>query len=136
MHYLKKLTRSITMILVVILVFGAPILFGRVCRWLGLITWIDSWWAPTLWGWALTIGSRTICILCWIYGGEYFVNRGEEGGWFWFKPSYRRKKEPSVDKSETIITRTVFAVLVFIVFEFLFRLGTGVNPPYLLPPGE
>jgi len=42
---LKKLTQSVTTILIVVVAVGTPFLMGRVCSWLGIVAWLDSIWS-------------------------------------------------------------------------------------------
>lgn len=136
MAVLKRITQSITTILVVVIIIGTPLAMGRFLAWLGIVGWLDSLWSPTLFGWAIVLLSRAVLATVWV-GGDYLtIVRGERGGWFWFapeRPTYGRD-EPSVDKSGAIIAYTAVVFLVLVIFEFLFRVGAWANPPYLPPP--
>lgn len=138
MKYFKRLTRSITMILAVVIVVGTPMLMGRILGWCGVVAWLDGLWTPTWLGLAIVVISRAILAAGWVAGDYFLIDRGQKGGWFWFKPgrpTRYREDEPEVDMSGTIVTWVAVVFVVTFLFELFFRVGAWSNPPYLPPQG-
>lgn len=136
MESVKHTTKSVTQILVCVLVTVTAFLFAKVLGWLGIVNGIISFYnnAPWLF-WTLTVITRVGFIAVLYFLNKSVSNKLVKEGFFWFKPrsSYSsHKDEEPVDKSALYFVKVfVFAIALF-YGELAISLVNCVEPPYLI----
>ena len=137
MESIKSFTQKVTGLIYWPLVVVVAYVVAKIGQMFGLWSAIDSTFVPTpLMFWVLFVVSRavyaTVCIL--LDMGIHKV--GTTNGFFWFAPEqeYYSSRPKSVDQSGYIIGAVAAFFIIEFFAEFMIRIFTLTNPPYLAPP--
>lgn len=134
---LKRLTQSVTGILVGAIVIMTGYLMGKVFYLVGFTSSVDSLWdgAKIPFWWAFFI-SRLIFVAVWGFGDYLIVHRLHMEEWFWFEPGRTSYYEEKRDKSGEIIGAIVAILFVVIMAtmmaEITIRISSWTLPPFWL----